>query len=389
MKRAAAAALAALALGACGDDDEPQRPAATATQTTRVEVVEGIGTDGGFDAREIYRRLAPGVVTVISILGEDAELVREGQAGLGSGFVLDSDGYVATNTHVVTRGRAPRLERARTVYVQFGDGNRVEARIVGIDPNSDVALLKIDPGELDEGRLVPLPFGSSEKLRVGDPVAAIGSPFGESQSLSVGVVSALDRSIESLTAYRIGNAIQTDAAVNHGNSGGPLLDSRGRVIGINSQIRSTGGGGEGVGFAIPAETVEHALGELREDGRVRYAYLGISSLELYPQLARRLGVAASTGAVVADVADDGPADKAGLETGEDSISFQSQREIPRGGDVIVAVEGVKLKNAGDLAELIERHDPGEKVELEVVRGKRRRTVTVTLAERRDRAPREP
>ena len=390
MRRAAAAALAAAALLGCGDDDEPRRPAQKVeTQTTRVEVVEGIGRQGGFDARQIYRRLAPGVVTVISLLDEDDTLLRNREAGLGSGFVLDADGHIATNTHVVTSGRAPRLDRARAVYVAFEDGNRLEARIVGVDANSDVALLKVDPSRLEGGKLVPLPLGSSEDLKVGDPVAAIGSPFGESQSLSVGVVSALDRSIESLTAYRIGNAIQTDAAINHGNSGGPLLDSRGRVIGINSQIRSTGGGGEGVGFAIPVETVERALGELREDGRVRYAYLGITSVELYPQLARRLGVDALSGAIVENVEDGSPADKAGIRAGEDRIAFQSQPRIPRGGDVIVGVDGERLDGADDLSELISRHAPGEKVQLRVLRGRRARTVTVTLAERPERAPREP
>ena len=390
MRRALLAAAAALLLPACGDDDEPVRaPAATQTQTTRVEVVEGLGRGGAFDARQIYRRLAPGVVTVIAILDGGESLLRDGRGGLGSGFVLDGDGNVATNAHVVTTGQAPRLKRAETVYVQFGDGNRIEARIVGVDANSDVALLRIDPSELEGGKLVPLPLGSSEDVEVGDPVAAIGSPFGERQSLSIGVVSALDRSIESLTAYRIGNAIQTDAAINHGNSGGPLLDSGGRVIGINSQIRSTGGGGEGVGFAIPVETVERSLGQLREDGRVRYAYLGVSSLELYPQLAERLGVPALAGAVVQEVEQGGPADRAGIEAGKERISFQAQEEIPRGGDVIVGVDGRRLGGADELSELIATRAPGDRVRLDVLRGSRRRTVTVTLAARPERAPSSP
>ena len=378
--------LAALALTACGDDDpkQPAAPAATKTETTRVEVVEGLGKGGAFHPEQIYKRLSPGVVTVISVLAEGEDLVRDGQAGLGSGFVVDAEGYVVTNTHVVTSGRAPSLERAKQVYVAFGDGNRVEADIVGADPNSDIALLKVDPGGLD---LVPLSLGSSEDLTVGDPVAAIGSPFGESQSLSIGVVSALDRTIESLTAYSIGNAIQTDAAINHGNSGGPLLDSRGRVIGVNSQIRSTGGGGEGVGFAIPVETLERALGQLREDGRVRYAYLGVSTIELYPQLARRLGLRARAGAIVAGVENGSPADKAGLGTGDGEISFQSQRKIPSGGDVIVALDGRRLDGPAELSERVALHDPGDRVRLEVLRGNRRRTVTVTLAPRPDRAPR--
>jgi S1-C subfamily serine protease len=187
--------------------------------------------------------------------------------------VLDGEGYIATNAHVV-RGDAPKLERASTVYVKFVDGNIVPAKVVGDDLNADVALLKVNPAGLT---LTPLTLGSSAKLTVGSPVAAIGSPFGESQSLSVGVISAIGRDIDSLTAFKIGNAIQTDAAINHGNSGGPLLNARGQVIGINSQIESTGGGGEGVGFAVPVDTVQRSLDELRAKGHVDYAYLGVST----------------------------------------------------------------------------------------------------------------
>jgi S1-C subfamily serine protease len=386
LRAAAVVAALSVALGGCalssgdggskdagaGAAGEAPVPAQGPVQKTRVKVVEGIGSRGGFDPGTIYKRLAPGVVTVISDIGASG-----GQAGLGSGFVLDGDGYVATNAHVV-RGDPPKLERASTVYVKFADGNRVAAKVVGDDLNADVALLKVNPGGLT---LTPLRLGSSSRLQVGSPVAAIGSPFGESQSLSVGVISATGRDIESLTAFRIGNAIQTDAAINHGNSGGPLLGARGQVIGINSQIESTGGGGEGVGFAVPVDTVRRSLDELRAKGHVDYAFLGVTTQELYPQLAERLGIPAKHGALVASVEPGGPAAKAGIEAGKDKIEFQGQKDIPKGGDAIVAVNGKPISRSADLPNLIGLQGPGDKVRLAVVRGGKRREVTVTLAPR--------
>jgi S1-C subfamily serine protease len=353
-------------------------------QKTRVKVIEGIGSKGGFDPGTIYRRLAPGVVTVISTTGGGEG--ANGQAGLGSGFVLDGSGYIATNAHVV-RGEAPKLARASTVYVKFADGNRVPAKVQGDDLNADVALLKVNPAGLT---LTPLSLGASAGLKVGSPVAAIGSPFGESQSLSVGVISATGRDIESLTAFSIGNAIQTDAAINHGNSGGPLLNSRGQVIGINSQIESTGGGGEGVGFAVPVDTVRRSLDELRAKGHVDYPFLGVTTQELYPQLAERLGIATERGALVASVEPDGPAAKAGILPGEGKIEFQGQKDIPTGGDTIIAVDGKPITEPSDLPNLISLKSPGDKVRLTVLRGKERREVTVTLAPRPNKpAPATP
>jgi S1-C subfamily serine protease len=345
-------------------------------QKTRVRVIEGIGSKGGFDPGTIYDKLAPGVVTVFSDSGSAATR----RSGLGSGFVLDGRGYVATNAHVV-RGDPPKLTRASTVYVKFADGNRVLAKVVGDDLNADVALLKVNPAGLT---LTPLRLGSSRNLSVGSPVAAIGSPFGESQSLSVGVISATGRDIESLTAFQIGNAIQTDAAINHGNSGGPLLNAHGHVIGINSQIESTGGGGEGVGFAVPVDTVRRSLAELRSKGHVDYGYLGVTTQELYPQLARRLGFSAQHGALVAKVEPDGPAAKAGIQAGEGKVEFQGQKDIAQGGDAIVAVEGKPITQSADLPNLISLKGPGDEIRLTVLRGSVRRTVTVSLAPRPDR-----
>ena len=385
MRAALAGALCAFALAAAGcslgedDDGAASSDAPEQVETTRVQVVEGIGAKNGFDASAIYDRLAPGVVTVISLFGEADGPLGSQAGGLGSGFVLDGDGYIATNTHVVTSGQG--LRRAGQVYVDFADGNRVPARIVGIDPNADVALLKIDPQGLS---LTPLTLGEVEHLSVGDPVAAIGSPFGEEQSLSVGVISALDRNIASLTDFGIGDASQTDAAINRGNSGGPLLDGHGRVIGINAQIKTETGEGAGVGFAIPVDAVKRSLDLLREDGEAEYGYLGVSTQELYPQLAERLGLDVEVGALVSEVVNDSPAEDAGLTAGDRLIDFQGQTDIAADGDVIVAVNGDDLTQTADLADLISLFEPGESVKLGVLRDGDRRTIEVKLGERPQR-----
>jgi S1-C subfamily serine protease len=386
---AGAACALALAAGGCsiGDDnagkDEPTATSAAAVpaqvETTRVQVVRGIGAKGGFDPAGIYDRLAPGVVTIISLFGASSTPLGQQEGGLGSGFVIDPKGFIATNAHVVTNGQ--RLDRARQVFVDFADGNRVPARIVGTDPNADVALIKVDPAGLS---LTPLGLGKVEDVRVGDPVAAIGSPFGEEQSLSVGVVSALDRNIDSLTDFGIGDAIQTDAAINRGNSGGPLLDAHGRVIGINAQIKTESGDGVGVGFAVPVDAVRRALASLRKGGEVEYGYLGVSTQPLYPQLAERLGLHVKTGALVSEVVDGSPAEKAGLDAGNRKIEFQGQRGIAVDGDVIVAVNGAELTRTEDLADRISLLPPGAKVKLTVLRDGQRRTVEVELGKRPQR-----
>ena len=378
MRRAAAVALAGLGLVVGGCEGEPDEPAPEAAKitTTRVQVVEGLGAEGGFDPGQIYARLAPGVVTVISIF-EGSEPGAQGGGGQGSGFVLDGEGYIATNAHVVTGGSGEGGAPAQQLFVEFSDGNRVSAEIVGADLNADVALLKISPAGLS---LTALELGRSGSITVGEPVAAIGSPFGENQSLSVGVVSAVDRNIESLTRFGIGDAIQTDAPINPGNSGGPLLDARGRVIGINAQIKSESGGGEGVGFAIPVDAVRRSLRELRSEGEVSYGYLGVQTLVLWPQAAERLGLDVTDGALVQSVEPGSPAEEAGLREGDGDVEFQATR-LPTGGDVIVAVDGRRLTRTSDLADVISARGAGERVELEVLRGGERRMVPVELGQR--------
>jgi S1-C subfamily serine protease len=375
-----AAALVALPVAGCGGGGSSSgQSGPTTVKNTDVKVVANGGKGGGLDAQTLYKQLSPGVVTVISMFSGGSSSLGNGSggdAGLGSGFVLDGDGYVATNAHVVTSGDKAPLKRASQVFVEFADGNRVGAKIVGTDPDSDVALLKINPTGLT---LTPLKFDDSSKLVVGQPVAAIGSPFGEEQSLSIGVISALDRSIGSLTDFQIGNAIQTDAAINHGNSGGPLLDAAGRVIGINSQIKSSSGGGEGVGFAIPANTVKRSLTQLRETGKVRYGFLGVSSQPVYPQLAEHLGLKVERGALVSKV-QAAPARRAGLKGATGSETFQAE-QVDTGGDLIVSLDGETIRSPGDLGDAIALRNPGDKVKLGIIRKGQSRTLTVTLGAR--------
>jgi|tagenome__1003787_1003787.scaffolds.fasta_scaffold20878670_2 S1-C subfamily serine protease len=377
---AAVLALALLAggcsLGGSSDDNGASAP----RTTTKVEVVEGLGDKGGFDPQSIYKTESPGVVTVVSLFGSGGleELLNGGgSGGVGTGIVINGSGEIATNAHVVTQGTGSAIHRARAVYVEFADSNRVPAKIVGDDPNADVALLRIDPKGLT---LRPVPLGDSDKVQVGEPVAAIGSPFGEKQSLSVGVVSAIDRSVQSLTDFQIPGAIQTDAAINPGNSGGPLIDQNGRVIGINEQIKTQSGGGEGVGFAVPVNLVKRSLSQLREQGTARYAYLGVSTVALFPQLVQRFNLNVQRGAWVQEVTGGGPADKAGMHGGSGTATFEAQ-DYRQGGDVITKVQGRPIANADDLSSAIAHFKPGETVTVEVVRDGSRRELRVKLGQR--------
>ena len=397
MTRRWSIALAAAALVAgCGGSSDPrdggggseqasEAPATTVERETRVEVIERIGEEGGFDPKAVFRRDGPGVVTIRSLFtggggdgeGDDGE-EEDPQGGQGSGFVISERGEIATNAHVVSQGEGKDIKKADEVYVEFADDNQVRATVVGLDPNSDVALLRLNTRA--GLTLRPLDLGSSEKVRVGEPVAAIGSPFGEEQSLSIGVVSALDRAIQSLTGFDTLGAVQTDAAINQGNSGGPLLNARGEVIGINAQIRTTSGGGEGVGYAIPIDQVKRSVEQIREDGKVRYPYLGVSTSPVYPQLNDRFKLGTDNGAWIQELVDDGPGADADLEAGRGEVRFQSRPYKP-GGDVITKVGDTPIETANDVGLSILEYEPGDTVELEIVRDGQKRTVRVELGER--------
>jgi len=373
---AAGAAAVALAVAGCGGGHAA--PTRTVQQTTRVEVVRAAGAAQGFDPAGIYRRESPGVVTILATGFQNAR----GGGGLGSGFVIDGDGEIATNAHVVTTGEGRSIRPAGELYVRFGDGNQVAAHLVGFDPFSDVALIRVEPGGLT---LHPLALGSTEGVQVGAPVAAIGSPFGEERSLSVGVISATGRSIQSLTGFQTSGALQTDAAINSGNSGGPLLDARGRVLGINSQIRTTSGEGSGVGFAVPVDVVRRSLGQLRETGHVRYAYLGVSTGIVYPQLGEHFHLGTDHGAWIQDVVAGGPAAQAGLRPGGDRETFQ---DAPwrTGGDVITRIDGRDIRDDADVSAALLAHQPGDTVAIEVRRDGRARTVRAKLGTRPLQSP---
>jgi S1-C subfamily serine protease len=355
----------AAAGGESGTSEEeiPQVPPEVAIETA----------SPGFDAAGIYKEASPGVVTIRSVFG--------GQAGgaEGSGFVLDEEGEIVTNAHVVTDESSGSRVPATEVFVEFSNRNVLEAKILGFDPFADVALLKVEP----EGfALHPLELGDDKALEVGEPVAAIGSPFGEQRSLSVGVVSATDRAVKSLTQFEIEGAIQTDASINPGNSGGPLLEADAKVVGINQQIETNSGANDGVGFAVPISAIERSVQQLREKGHAEYAYIGVSTQPVYPQLAQKLGLDTEFGALIANVVPGGPAAKAGLRGATGEIRFQAA-EYETGGDVIVEVEGQEVVQPDSLIRLIDEKMPGEKIRLTILRDGERKQIEVTLGKRPD------
>jgi S1-C subfamily serine protease len=336
----------------------------------------------GFSPAQIYRSRAAGVVTIYSYF--DAENAPNATAGQGSGFVVSPDGTILTNAHVVTtagEGQLGSAKKARAVFVQFEDGDRIPATVAGFDLYDDVAVVKVNPRA---HRLEPVPLGDSDRVVVGEPVAAIGSPFGNVDSLSVGVVSATRRSIPSLTTrFNLVDAIQTDAPINHGNSGGPLFDARGQVIGINAQIRSSGSdsGSEGVGFAVPINSARRSMTQLLRNGTVSYAYIGIRTEDLTPSVAKKFGYGVAQGALIETVSPDSPGSRAGLVPGNRDVLFNGL-QLRVGGDAIVSIDGIPVRSGEDVVRIVaERLVPGQTTKFVVVRGRARRTVAVTLASR--------
>jgi S1-C subfamily serine protease len=373
---------AALIAAGCGGGGDTTITEGSSPSNPQQVVVQA--SDGSFNPAQIYKDVSPGVVTIISVFDSSGNTIlgeSGSSAGQGSGFVVDKDGDIVTNAHVVTSGGhlngGGTPQEAKQVFVEFGTRDRVPAEIVGFDADADVALIKVDPDGLD---LEPVSLSNRSTFAVGEPVAAIGSPFGETQSLSIGVISAINRTVEGLTNFGIDNAIQTDASINPGNSGGPLLDAKGEVIGINEQIASSSGSNSGVGFAIPVTSVRYSLDQLRGGGKVDYAFLGVTSESLYPQLADHLGLDAKSGALITDVVGGSPADDAGLKGSTGETTFQLQH-IKTGGDVVIAVDDQPVFQNNDLSELIALHKPGDTVTLDILRGGQHATVDVTLGSR--------
>jgi S1-C subfamily serine protease len=346
------------------------------TVVREAPVTQTVSGDGdGRSVRDIYRQEGRGVVFV------EAEGVSEGQSifgapnegtATGSGFVVDRDGTILTNAHVVSG--------AENVTVSFTeDGDPVDAAVRGVDASTDLAVLKVDPDDVED--LTPMPLGDSSKVAVGDPVVAIGNPYGFQRTVTTGIVSALQREITAPNGFQINDVIQTDASINPGNSGGPLLDANGRVIGINSQI-ATGGtsqGSVGIGFAVPINTAKKLLPELRKGGDIEHAYLGVTMADVDDDLARKLDLPVEQGALIQEVAPDGPADDAGLR----GAIGAAGSAVAAGGDLIVKVDGEEVENADDVAAAIEDDKPGDTIEVEYYRGDDLKTARVELGERPD------
>jgi 2-alkenal reductase len=336
-----------------------------------------------FEPAKIFAGRSPGVVTIFAYFGDPASESTE--VSQGSGFVISQKGYVLTNSHVITNaGEGATVRPAQHLFLEFSDGDRIEARVVGWDLYDDVGLLRVDARAHS---LSPVPLGESASVVVGQPVAAIGSPLGNENTLTVGVVSAIHRSIKALTVerYKVVDAIQTDAPITHGNSGGPLFDARGRVIGINAQIQSVSGGGNdsGIGFAIPIDAAKRSAAQLIANGRVSYAYVGITTESMTPSLARALGYGVHRGALIVGVNGGSPAEKAGLRGGTKDVYALGIRDLATGGDVIVAIDGTPVRGADDVVRLVSfALRPKEVAVFTVVRDGVRKRVAVTMAERR-------
>jgi putative serine protease PepD len=329
----------------------------------------------GLTVNEIYDRTSNGVAFIRAQVTQSTQsplgLLPEGQqsTATGSGFLIDGDGHVLTNAHVV--------QGAERVDVQFSeDGESQQAEVVGSDPSSDLALLKVE----DTRGATPLPLGDSSKVEVGDPVVAIGNPFGLDRTVTSGIVSALQRQIQAPNGFSISDVIQTDAAINPGNSGGPLLDSSGAVIGINSQIASQSGGNEGVGFAVPSATAGDVVSQILEDGSVQRAYLGITGGDITAQIAQALDLPVDQGVIVERVFAGGPADSAGIKgaTGQTTVAGES---FPAGGDVITKLDGEDVTGMDQVISAVNDHKPGDELTLTVLRDGNEHEVTVKLGER--------
>jgi S1-C subfamily serine protease len=360
------------------------------TQTTVRQVITPtssapVSFAGGkaLSINEIYRRWASGVVQITStsvvnvqqdpFFGNPFASPTQTQESLGSGFVIDKAGHIVTNYHVI--------EGAKAVNVSFSNGDNVKAHIVGTDPSTDIAVLQVSA---HSRALTPLVWGNSDAAQVGDSVVAIGNPFGYSRSVTAGIISAINRPLTAPNDFPIQHAIQTDAALNHGNSGGPLLDARGDVIGVNSQI-STGNTGQqgnlGIGFAVPSNAVRTVVTQIIESGHAEHAFLGIRAQGLTPSIAELFRLPVRHGLLVAHVEAGGAAAQAGLNGATNRVVVAGE-SWPLGGDIIVQADGVATPTVNKLSDVIANHKPGDTIGLVVYRANTRQTIEVKLGRQR-------
>jgi S1-C subfamily serine protease len=323
----------------------------------------------------VYQQANPGVVSIVTTTSQPRSNVlppRRQESGAGSGFVVDNQGYIVTNDHVV--------DGATTVRVIFSNGASATARIVGQDPGDDLAVIKVD---VSSDRLHPLAIGDSSAVKVGQLVIAIGNPFDLHNSVTSGIVSAVGRTRPSVNGRSIANMIQTDAPVNPGNSGGPLLDDLGNVIGVIAQIESPVRGSVGVGFAIPSNTLQRYLSTLESGGKVQHSWLGITGQEITPELAQALHLSVTSGVYVIDVIPGSPAEKAGVKG---ASGGSDQGDPGPGGDVISGVDEVAVHSVQDISNYIDTKSPSSTVTLTIIRGGQTRQISVQLGVWPDRLP---
>jgi S1-C subfamily serine protease len=324
----------------------------------RIEILDAVNQTGLMPWSTIYDQLKDSVVLIQTNLG------------LGSGFVYDIEGHIITNHHVI--------EDADTIQVTFLDGNITSANVIGMDIYSDLAVIKVDP---EVTTLYPVVLGSSSDLTVGEPVAAMGNPFGLSDTLTVGIVSSVERTLDAAANYVIIDVIQIDAAVNPGNSGGPLVNLKGQVVGVNTAIQSETGTFTGIGFAIPSDTVKREIDDLIETGTYKHPWLGVSALDVNIAIADAIGLEKPQGVLIVDVTEGSPADEAGLRGGDQNVTLAGQ-VITIGGDVITGIDGLPTRRMADLVVYMERNtSPGDSVVFEIIRDGEERSLEVTLGER--------
>jgi S1-C subfamily serine protease len=343
------------------------------TETVQAPRPSTVTAGATMSVNEIYERSAPGVVQINATSNSASSSDpfgggTPGQQALGSGFVIDKAGHVVTNYHVI--------QGADQVRVSFSNRDTVKAEVVGTDPSTDLAVLRVDESA---SALRPLPLGDSDKVLVGDEVVAIGNPFGLDRTATSGIVSALQRLITAPNRFTIDHVIQTDAPINHGNSGGPLLDAHGKVIGVNTQIETGGvaSGNVGIGFAVPSNTVKEVVAQILRTGRVDHAYLGISGHAITKDLAETYNLAVDTGVLVESVTKGSGADKAGLRSGDTQVVVVGETYV-LGGDIIVSFDGRPIASIEQLRDAIAAHKPGDRIEIVVYRDATKTSVTVTL-----------
>jgi len=367
------AALAAAALlgggaalgGAWATGVLPQETTTVVSQTIAEAAPAAGAVTPELPVQEIYRRSAPAVVQIASSISPGNGAFG-GQA-LGSGFVIDKEGHIVTNFHVV--------DGADSIEVSFSNQDTLKASVVGVDPSTDLAVLKVDAGAL---ALTPLQLGNSDNVQVGDPVVAIGNPFGLERTVTAGIVSALQRNVTAPNGVTIDHVIQTDAPINSGNSGGPLFDVRGDVIGVNSQIQTAGGSGNvGIGFAVPSNTVGSVVAQILEKGQVDRAFLGVGAREIDPELARTFRLPVDSGLLVEEVSPGSGAARAGIKGGDTPVVVAGV-SYTTGGDIIVAADGRRVTTVAELRDVLAAHEPGDTIELKTYRGDQERSVTATL-----------